>query len=87
MEREQFINEVLNSVDAIQKVSPSGDLYFKIEQRINNQTVPARVIWMVAASIVVLLTINIIAFGSKAKTDSDLEITLATTLNKSNQLY
>ena len=88
MEREQFINEVINTAETIQKVGPSKDLYFKIEQRIKNQTVPTRVIWMVAASIIVLLTINIVAFGiSKSKSGTDVETTFATTLDKSNQLY
>ena len=72
------------------KVAPSDDLFSKIQKRIyfKKNTVSSKTIWLMAASIVVLITLNIVAFQSnKTKTSYTSEIAIAATLTKSNQLY
>lgn len=87
MEREQFINQVLNSLESIGKVNPPAHLLSKIEQRISNQNVPTGVIWMAAASIAVLIALNVLAVSQKSSPKNEFEITFSGTLNKNNQLY
>ena len=90
METENWINEILNSTNGITQVAPSGDLFSKIQQRIylKKETVSSKTVWLMAVSIVLLVTINIAAFqNNKTKTSDNSERIIAATLNKSNQLY
>ena len=90
METENWINEILNSTNGMTQVVPSDDLFSKIQQRIyfKKNTVSSKTVLLMAASIVLLITINIAAFlSSKTKTSDNLEVTIAATLTKSNQLY
>ncbi len=90
METENWINEILNSTNGITQVAPSADLLSKIQQRIylKNNTVSNKTVWLMAASIVVLITINIVAFqNNKTETSDNSETIITSTLTKSNQLY
>ena len=88
MEKENFINEILNSANGITKVAPNDDLFFKIQNRIEPNTISSKTIWLVAASIIVLCTINVgIIINSKAIIREKSEVNLANELHKSNQLY
>ncbi len=90
METENWINEILNSTNGMTHVAPSDELFSKIQQRIylKKNTVSSKTVWLMAASIVVLITINIAAFrSSKTKNSDNSEATIAATLTKSNQLY
>jgi hypothetical protein len=89
MERENYIETILNSTNGITKVTPSDDLFSKIQSRIQSENkFSTKTIWLVAASIVVLLTINIsVILKNKGVVKDKMEISLAATLNKSNQLY
>ena len=90
METENWINEILSSTNGITQVEPSGDLFSKIQQRVyfKKNTVSSKTVWLMAASLVVLITINIAAFrSSKTKTSDTSEATIAATLTQSNQLY
>lgn len=90
METENWINEILNSTNGMTQVAPSADLFSKIQQRIypKTNTVSSKTLWLMAASIVLLVTINIAAFRSnKSNTSNNSERIIAATLNKSNQLY
>ncbi|MGX7666464.1 hypothetical protein [Flavobacterium pedocola] len=87
MERDQFINEILNSADHIKKVRPSAGLYSKIESRIYNYKVSARTMWMAAASIAILLTINILLITKAEKQQNNATASFEQTLNASNELY
>lgn len=90
METEFWINEILKSTDGMTQVTPSADLLSKIEQKIflKKNTFSRKTVWLVAASIVFLITINISAlhFNKKANKDAS-ETIIASTLNISNQLY
>lgn len=88
MKKEDFINAVLNSTNEMTQVTPEEDLYLKIERRINNkEVVSINTLWMVAASIAVLIMLNVTLLNkyNSAKT-SELS-SLEHSINKSNQLY
>ncbi len=87
MERENFINEILNSVDGITKVTPNEALFQKIEQSINETTVSPRNLWLVAASITVLISINLLLISEKPSSGESEMVSLEHSINKSNQLY
>jgi hypothetical protein len=90
MKAENWINSILNSTDTMLRVSPKTDLFSKIETRIVLQinTVSNKTVWLVAASMVVLIAINMYTLQkNKAIENPSSEILIALTLNKSNQLY
>lgn len=87
MEKENWINEILNSTKGIMKVAPDEELFSKIQNRIQNN-VSTQTLWLAAASIAILLALNISAIGgSKSKKEDTMEVALSYSLNKSNQLY
>ena len=88
METEKWINEILNSTDGMTKVIPDELLFSKIQNKIDNEnTIPSQWIWAVAASFLVLLSLNSILILSKSyKTNSQTEM-IASTISKNNQLY
>lgn len=87
MERENFINEILNSVDGIAKVTPNEVLFQKIEQQIQETTVSPRTLWLVAASIAVLIALNLLLISGKPSSGESEMASLEHSINKSNQLY
>lgn len=88
MEQEQFINDILNSTNGITKVNPSDELFSKIELRIQEKSVvPMKTLWFVAASIVILMSLNVIIIASKNKTHDTSITELEKSIHKSNQLY
>ncbi|MFY7740384.1 MAG: hypothetical protein ACOVQC_07695 [Flavobacterium sp.] len=87
MEREDFINKVLNSVDGITKVTPSDVVFQRIENQINETTISPRTMWLVAASIAVLVSFNILLLNGKTNPNQSEMASLEHSINKSNQLY
>lgn len=88
MKKEIWIESVLESTNGITQVAPSEALFSKIQLRIKEQNVEPKTIWLVAASIVVLVLLNITALKTQNTTQSESNsIYLSETLNKSNQLY
>jgi hypothetical protein len=88
MEKEDFINNILNSGNGITKAIPNDDLFLKIENKIENRTVVSlKTILMVAASIVLLVTLNIVLLHNSSTKNQSESAGLANSINKSNQLY
>lgn len=89
MEKDKWIENILNSTNGITTVTPSDDLFAKIQKRIQQENkVSPKTLWLVAASIVVLLMLNFSVLVSKVKQkESSTEAYLEMTVNKSNQLY
>ena len=88
MEKDQWIQTVLNSTNGISAVMPSDDLLAKIQLKIKQQEkVTPTTVWWIAASIAVLVTLNVAvlqkANGNNKANNSYFE----PTLNQSNQLY
>ena len=89
MERDNWITTILNSTNGMTAVAPSDALFSKITQRIQQESkVLSKTLWLVAASIAVLVMLNfsVLAFKTKEKTSSAAAY-LEMTVNKSNQLY
>ena len=90
MEKENWINEILNSTNGMTQVAPNEDLYSRIERKIflNKNVVSTQTVWLVAASLVILTSLNIsVLQNKKGTTNETSEAIIASTLNKSNQLY
>lgn len=89
MEQENFIHDILNSTNGITKVDPSDDLFSRIEQRINEKSVvPMSTLWLVAASIVLLMSLNVFVLATKNTSSHKSSTTeLESSIHKSNQLY
>lgn len=88
MEKNQWINTVINSTSGMTPVMPGDDLLAKIQLKIKQQEkVAPTTIWWIAASIAVLVTLNV-ALLQKIKTrDNSTSSYLEHTLNQNNQLY
>jgi hypothetical protein len=88
MEKENWISTILNSINGITKVSPSDDLFFKIQNKIKRNNVSPKTVWLVAASIAILVLLNFALLATKTKESSTTTTTyLENTLNQSNQIY
>ena len=88
MNQEEFIEQLFNSTIGITKVNPSDDLFSNIEIRINEQKVlPMKIILMVAASIALLIGVNMVLISQKVNNTDKEILVFAKELNKSNQLY
>jgi hypothetical protein len=90
MNNEKRINEVLNSLDKIQRAEASPFLYDRILYKINaegSEYTPARLVWLAAASFALLLILNITIL-KKAKNSSAAQSesqTLASGYNLMNE--
>lgn len=89
MEKDKWIENILNSSTGITPVAPGDDLFSRIQQRIQQENkVSPKTLWLVAASILVLVMLNFSVLASKTKQKtSSTEAYLEMTVNKSNQLY
>jgi uncharacterized membrane protein YvbJ len=89
MEKQNWIEKVVNSTNGITQVNPKDDLFSKIQHRIRQENkVPSKTIWLVAASVAILIMLNISVINSKSESRNDSTTAyLENTLNKSNQLY
>jgi hypothetical protein len=68
MEKENWIKEILSSTDQIVKVLPNDGLYAKIQSQIKQQkTVETKWVWLAAASMLLLVSINIKIVSSELK--------------------
>lgn len=89
MEKEDFINSILNSTGGMQPAQPSADLFFRIRQKIkySNKVKPAA-IWWVAASAAVLVMANIGVLSHENNSAENNPVSaVATALTNNNQLY
>ena len=88
MERNNWIENIINSTDGITQVIPKDDLFSKIQQRIQlESSVSSKTLWLAAASIAALVLLNISVINSKTKTKDSTTAYLESTVNQSNQLY
>jgi hypothetical protein len=88
MEQEKWIQKVVNSINGMKQVTPSDGLFSKIQKKINFNSVSLQTVWLVAASIVILVLINFTFLTTKTSESNTISTYyLEKTLNKSNQLY
>jgi len=88
METENWINEILQSTEGMQPAVPNDALFSKIQNRLQEEkTIAPQWIWLAAASIAILVSINVkLVFFKSQKEKSATEL-YAASLTKSNQLY
>lgn len=89
MEKEQWIDEILNSTDGLQKASADAHLFSRIERRLREcEFVSPKTVWLAAASIAILVAVNVVLIKKSAQSKSDNPIpSIATSFDKSNQFY
>ena len=88
MEHQNWINEILESTNGITPVTPDATLFSKIQNRIESQkTVEPKWIWLAAASIILLVLLNIKFVISKSTNKEEASELIASSITKSNQLY
>lgn len=86
--KENWIENILNSTEGMTKVAPSDDLFSKIQKRIKDEKVSPQTIWLVAASIMVLVLLNVTVLKSKMTTKQETAQTyMSATLSENNQIY
>jgi hypothetical protein len=89
MEKETWIENILNSTNGITQMAPDDDLFSKIRQGIKQQeAVSPKTFWLVAASIAALVILNVSVISTKSKpAENPTTAYLEMTVNKNNQLY
>lgn len=89
MERENWINEIIATTNQIVTVEPRDVLFAKIENQLKRQkTIDTRLLWLVAASILVLVSLNIKVILTEIQTVKQSQTTvLAASITDSNQFY
>ena len=77
------------SLAQVRKVSPNPELFKRIKNAFpTHEKVSNLTVCLAAASLIALVSINILIIQSKAKTTTDTKMSLVDfTLNQSNQLY
>lgn len=82
--KEEFIANVFDSVKNIKKIEPSNDLYLKINNQIyNNNSFSNSQLFAIAASILIIISINIFSILEN-KNEKVVEVI---TPISDNQLY
>jgi hypothetical protein len=88
MNKDQFIEKVLNSTNGIQRVEPNEALFSKIQLQIEAEKPVSNYIrWLVAASIILLISLNmgiLLNTNDTSASKSELSSLVSTT---NNQLY
>mgnify|MGYP001619871189 CR=1 FL=1 len=89
MEKEQWIDEILNSTDGLQKASAGAHLFSRIERRLReSEFVSPKTVWLAAASIAILVAVNVVLIKKSAHSKTDSPTTsIASSFDKSNQFY
>ena len=87
MEKENWINEILDSADGLRKATPDTSLFSRIEARISEKELPTKTVWLAAASIAVLIFLNLAAIRGNAEKQREAKDGLFTLMQDTNQLY
>jgi hypothetical protein len=88
MEQENWINEILDSTNGMTPALPNAKLFLQIQNQIDSQRkVAPQWVWMAAATILLLVALNIKFVFSKANKQERATELIASSISKSNQLY
>jgi phosphate/sulfate permease len=88
MEKENWINKMLDSTGGLQQVAPDAALFSKIKSRIRQaEFVSPKTVWLAAASIVLLVAVNVVIFTKTMRHSSSATTSIVSSFDKSNQLY
>ena len=88
MNKEDFIEKIINSTVGVTQVIPDDTLFDRIQSKIEQErSITSPTLWLVAASIVILLSINISVLTTsiiRSNAASDVSQLVS---NTDNQLY
>lgn len=88
MKKENWIEEILDGTNHIVKVVPDDMLFLKIQNKIKIQNnISLELFWLVAASFLILVSLNIKIVFSEIKSGKNQNETFALIMTDSNQLY
>ena len=88
METENWINEILESTAGMQPAIPSDALFSRIQNSLQEEkTIAPQWVWLAAASIAILVSINVKLVFFKSHKEKSATESYASSLTKSNQLY
>lgn len=89
MEKDKWIEEVMDSTNQIVKVLPDDGLFSKIQNQLDvKKTVAKEWVWLAAASILILASINIKIIYKELQAEQEIEETiLVASVSDSNQFY
>lgn len=88
MEKENWIEDVLNSTNGMAQVLPADTLFTKIQNKITKvETISPQWLWIAAASLLLLASLNIKIWCSKTHHQNTSVERIASSLSNSNQLY
>lgn len=89
MEKENWINEIIDTTNQIVKVVPRDGLFANIQDQLQAQkTIDTRLVWLVTATILVLISINIQVILSEIQSVKQSETTaLVASITDTHQFY
>lgn len=78
MDKNMWVDDVLKSTEGMKRAQPSSKLFAKIEQKLDEgityaKRVPLRTVGLAAASIVLLVAINITTLGKRQQPDKQAQ--------------
>ncbi|MEL1244399.1 hypothetical protein AAEO56_09020 [Flavobacterium sp. DGU11] len=88
MDKQKWIEEVIDNGTRVRKLAPRDSLLEAIERSVATLAeVPARKVWMAAASVAVLIALNFAAVKAAGSAGNEKTSTSETPLYTNNQLY
>lgn len=89
MEKEEWINEVLNSTRGLKKVSPPESLLHNIRKQAEDERVTeSKTAWLVAASVIFIIALNVrVYFKDDAQQQTPSVQEIDNPFSGNNQLY
>lgn len=88
MEKKIFIETILNSATTNQKITPREDLLDVILRKIDKEnTISSDLVWKYAASIAILICLNLAFIATNQKTKENNKPVLENIIFEDNQLY
>lgn len=88
MNNEFNSNEILESINGIKKSVPNNLLFTKIESKLQKeQKLATQKNYFIAASLLFLITINLLIINIPSRNNTNFTKTITPTLLKNNQLY
>ena len=89
MKKNEFIENIFNSSNGIKKVIPNDTLFYKIQSKIDKENnTSVNLLFKIAASVAVLITLNIYSLTNSNKNEKIDDIaSIENTITYNNQLY
>ncbi|MFP9115495.1 hypothetical protein ACLI1A_16270 [Flavobacterium sp. RHBU_3] len=88
MKKEQWIDDILSSTNSLKKLHPDENLLRQIKEKAATNEVNYKMLWFVAASVILLVSLNLRALGNVNTVQKPVNESQADNpFSESNQLY